>query len=185
MLTRLGVLALLVLACATGCQAAGGVGPRRPKHAAAAKPEVPAEGDEATLAHLQRIHGDAGPWVVAGYRMGIYALGRLKLPRGSEELEVTHHAPNELQFSSLVDGAAAATGTSLGQLNLHLEEVPAEETRTTFRNRSSKSTVTLATTPEFNGRYASTSETQLSAAGKDVLHLNDGVIFREVTGSSP
>lgn len=144
------------------------------------------DGDEAELAAVRNVHGEAGPWVVAGYRMGKYALERLKLPRGSDQLEVIHHTPHEVQFASIADGAAAATGASLGKLNLTLQEdAEAADTRTTYRNKSGGSAVTLQTTPEFSGRYASVPKGQLAAAAKDVLHLPDAVVFRDVSATNP
>jgi hypothetical protein len=111
--------------------------------------------------------------------MGLFALARLSLPHGSYDLEVVHHAPREVQFSCIADGAAAATGASLGRLNLSLEPAAAAETRTTYRNKQTGATVTLATTPEFAQRYANVPREQLSAAGMEVLQLTDAEVFRE------
>jgi formylmethanofuran dehydrogenase subunit E len=134
----------------------------------------------AALEAIRGVHGGAGPWVVAGYRMGKFALARLRLPRGSFDLEVVHHSPREVQFSCIADGAAAATGASLGRLNLSLEPAAAQDTRTTYRNRQTGASVTLETTEEFAQRYADLPRTQLSAAGVEVLQLQDAQIFREL-----
>src|SRR5580704_15913505 len=77
------------------------------------------------LARVAAIHGAAGPWAVAGYRMGRYALGKLGLPAQSFDLEVVHHTPEKVQYSCIADGAAAATGASPGKLNLKI--APADE----------------------------------------------------------
>jgi formylmethanofuran dehydrogenase subunit E len=143
------------------------------------------DADEATLAAVRSIHGEASPWVVAGYRMGVYALTRLKLPRGHADLEVIHYSPHEVQYASIADGASAATGATLGHLNLRLEEVDQDQTRTTYRNRVSGSAITLQATPEFSARYTNVAAPQLAAAGRDALHLADAVIFKEVTATSP
>lgn len=132
--------------------------------------------DQATAAIIG-VHGGAGPWVVAGYRMGAYALRKLNLAKGSFDLEVTHHAPHEVQYSCIADGAAAATGASLGRLSLSLVETPAPETRTTYRKRSTGEQLTLRTTPEFAARYKDVPRPQLMAAGQEVLHLKDAEIF--------
>ena len=59
------------------------------------------------LAEVARIHGGAGPWAVAGYRMGEHALKELGLERGSFDLVVTHFSPKEVQYACIADGAAA------------------------------------------------------------------------------
>jgi formylmethanofuran dehydrogenase subunit E len=123
------------------------------------------------------IHGGAGPWVVAGYRMGEYALARLGLPKGSFDLEVVHHAPHEVQYSCIADGAAAATGASLGRLNLSLAEAAAPDTRTTYKRRSTGQELTLRITKSFAERYANVPRPQLSAAGEQVMQLGDFDIF--------
>jgi formylmethanofuran dehydrogenase subunit E len=112
--------------------------------------------------------------------MGRFALAKLGLPHGSFDLQVVHHAPHEVQYSCIADGAAAATGASLGRLNLTLEPASAAETRTTYRNQQTGTSVTLEATPEFAARYVNVPRPQLSAAGEEVLHLPDAAIFREV-----
>jgi formylmethanofuran dehydrogenase subunit E len=49
--------------------------------------------EDAALARVAAIHGGAGPWAVAGYRMGIHALQALGLSAGSFDVEVVHHSP--------------------------------------------------------------------------------------------
>ena len=83
------------------------------------------------LRAVAAVDGGAGPWAVAGYRMGEFALGTLGLARGSFDLEVVHFTPQSVQFSCIADGAAAATGASLGKLNLSLSDATADELRTT------------------------------------------------------
>ena len=115
--------------------------------------------------------------MVAGYRMGEFALRRLGLPPGSFDLEIGHFAPREVQYSCIVDGAAAATGASLGKLNLTLSDAPANETRTSYRRRSTGQTVTLRVTPAFEGRFLDVPRDRLPAAGHEVLRLRDDEIF--------
>jgi formylmethanofuran dehydrogenase subunit E len=141
-----------------------------------------AEASEAAeLDAIRAVHGGAGPWVVAGYRMGRYALSKLGLARGSFDVEVVHHSPPEVQYSCIADGAAAATGASLGRLTLTLEPAAAAETRTTYRNKQTGASITLATTAEFARRYTDVPRAELAAAGKEVLHLPDAHIFSEVS----
>lgn len=172
-MARFLALAALLL---TGCASAG----PPPAAASPVVPESAAAEDAATLSAIRAVHGGAGPWVVAGYRMGHYALAKLGLARGSFDLQVVHHAPHEVQYSCIADGAAAATGASLGRLNLSLEPAEPQATRTTYVNRATGASLTLQTTEAFALRYLNVPRPQLSAAGEEVLHLPDAEIFREV-----
>jgi formylmethanofuran dehydrogenase subunit E len=135
------------------------------------------------LAEVAAIHGEAGPWAVAGYRMGQYALAQLGLPRGSFDVEVVHFAPHEVQYSCIADGAAAATGASIGKLNLAMQAAGADETRTTYRNKVSGQSLTLRLTAAFRARYLDLPRARIAAAGREVLALPDAQIFeRAATG---
>jgi formylmethanofuran dehydrogenase subunit E len=136
--------------------------------------------DEPALAEVAAIHGGAGPWVVAGYRMARYALARLGLPKQSFDLEVTHKSPRQVQYSCIADGASAATGASLGKLNLSLVEVPAAELVTIYRRRSTGAEVRLRPTRAFAARFTNVPRPELGKAGRAVLALSDGEIFEEV-----
>jgi formylmethanofuran dehydrogenase subunit E len=126
------------------------------------------------------IHGGAGPWAVAGYRMGEYALQQLGLTRGSFDLDITHASPAEVQYSCIADGAAAATGASLGKLNLHWQEAAKPDTRTTYLRKSTGQSITLIIVPAFAARYADVPRPQLTAAGEEVMRLPDAEIFEVV-----
>lgn len=179
---------LVSLACVSH-SAPPAVGMGRPAAQRAAAPSahkrqsasehVHATEDAAALEAVRAVHGGAGPWVVAGYRMGRYALARLGIERGSFDVEVVHYSPREVQYSCIADGAAAATGASLGRLSLTLEPAAAAQTRTTYRNKRTGEAVTLATTDAFAARYAALPRAQLSAAGAEVLRLPDAEIFTE------
>ena len=146
----------------------------------AAAPPAP-DPSEAALARIRAIHGGAGPWVVAGYRMGEYALRRLGLPPGSFDLEVVHHSPPQVQYTCIADGAAAATGASLGKLNLTLapEEQPSR-LGTTYRRRSTGASVTLRPTAGFVARYRDLPRARLAEAGREVLDLPEVEVLEEV-----
>ena len=73
------------------------------------------------LTRVGEIHGAAGPWAVAGYRIGARALKDLNLPRHAFPILVVHRAPAEVRFSCVADGLQAATGASPGKLNLRVE----------------------------------------------------------------
>ena len=135
---------------------------------------------EPALRAVAAVHGGAGPWAVAGYRMGEFALRELGLSRGSFDLEVVHFTPESVQYSCIADGAAAATGASLGKLNLKLAEAAPPETRTTYRNKQSGQTLTLALTDEFKSRFSDVPREELGKAGREVMTLSDEQIFRVV-----
>src|SRR5688572_22301024 len=87
--------------------------------------------EDPAVAAIKTIHGGVGPWVVMGHRMGTHALKVLGLPQGSFGLEVIHHAPHLVQYSCVADGAAAATGASIGKLNLRMEAAEPDQVHTT------------------------------------------------------
>lgn len=138
-----------------------------------------AEGDSA-LVEVARVHGGAGPWAVAGYRMGSYAMKTLGLERGSFDVEVVHFTPREVQYSCIADGASAATGASLGKLNLSLGEATAADTHTVYRQKSSGREITLKLTKGFIERFANVPRERLGAAGQEVMGLRDDEIFEVV-----
>jgi formylmethanofuran dehydrogenase subunit E len=140
---------------------------------------------EDPLAVVATIHGGAGPWVVAGYRMGEYALARLGLERQSFDLEVVHHTPEEVQYSCIADGASAATGASVGKLNLHLVAATEADVSTTYRRKSTGQSVTLRPTRAFAGRFRDVPRERLPEAGRTVLALPDADVFEEVAGPGP
>lgn len=148
---------------------------------ACTEPHAPARSDaNAKLEEVARVHGGAGPWAVAGYRMGEYALRKLGLARGSFDLEVVHFTPHEVQYSCIADDAAAATGASLGKLNLTLADAPPPETRTVYRRKSTNQSIALRVTKSFAALYTDVPFERLQDAGREVLRLRDEEIFEEV-----
>lgn len=143
--------------------------------------EAPAAGagpaEDPRLAEVARVHGGAGPWAVAGYRMGEHALRVLGLERGSFDLEVVHHTPEQVQYACIADGAAAATGASVGKLNLTLAPATPEETRTVYRRRSTGQSIALRLAPAFVARFADVPRPRLAEAGREAVALPDAAIF--------
>lgn len=139
-----------------------------------------ADSPDAILARVAAVHGGAGPWVVAGYRMGQYALHRLGLPEGSFDLEVVHHSPLKVQYTCIADGAAVATGASLGKLNLSLAETTDERVATTYRRRSTGASLTLRPSRYFVEHYKDVPRERLAEAGREVLALPDAEVLEEV-----
>jgi formylmethanofuran dehydrogenase subunit E len=116
--------------------------------------------------------------------MGEYALSKLGLPRQSFDLEVVHHSPQEVQFSCIADGAAAATGASAGKLNLRVVDATEADVATTYRNRSTGQAITLRPARSFAARFRDVPRDQLAEAGRTVLALPDADVFEELPASS-
>jgi formylmethanofuran dehydrogenase subunit E len=191
-LARLTATASLALALATGCAAprppatpappthAGGHS-AHPGHRPAGHVDAAPDTVDARLAEVARAHGGAGPWAVAGYRMGAFALRSLGLERGSFDLEVVHYTPHEVQYACIADGASASTGASVGKLNLSLSEATAPETRTVYRRRAAGgATITLRITKAFAARFLEVPRERLGAAGREAMELPDSDVFEIV-----
>lgn len=151
-----------------------------PAHSAAmADASSDADPMAAQLREVAAVHGAAGPWAVAGYRMGKYALQKLGLERQSFDLEIVHHSPPSPMYACVADGAAAATGASLGKLNLSRVDADAQHIETSYRRRSSGQSLTLKPSPSFVARFSNVPRAELVAAGRTVLALPDADIFIE------
>jgi len=133
--------------------------------------------EQIALQQIAFVHGGTGPFAVAGYRIGQRALAELNLPRGSFSLEVVHKTPSEVQWSCIADGVQAATGASVGKLNLRLEPASEDSTETIVRDKKSHHAVAFRLTPEFVKRYLNLPHEKLADAGKQVLTLPDDQIF--------
>ncbi len=130
---------------------------------------------------MANIHGEAGPFAVAGYRIGERALKELGLPRGSFSLEVVHKTPFRVQWSCVADGVQAATGVSVGKLNLWLEKAPVRDMQTIVRNRKTGKELVFRLQPQFVERFLNLPEDELEAAGQQILSLSDDQIFSVMT----
>jgi formylmethanofuran dehydrogenase subunit E len=170
----LSLFALSLLGCA-----GGGGSPGSPRTAAATTSHAPSPREE-SLERVARIHGGAGPWAVAGYRMGEFALARLGLGSGSFDLEIVHYTPRLVQYSCVADGAAAATGASLGKLNLALQDAEAADVHTVYRRKSTGQSLTLRPSPFFVAHYANVPREKLADAGREVIGLPDEKVFEIV-----
>jgi formylmethanofuran dehydrogenase subunit E len=166
--------ALLVGAAMAGCR--GEHDPEAHGH----KTEAAAAGSVSPLDEVARVHGGAGPWAVAGYRMGSFALTKLGLPRQSFDLDVTHHSPLSPQYACIADGASASTGASIGKVNLHLVEADAKAMSTTYKRKSTGQEITLRPTEAFKQRFLDVPRPKLMEAGAQVLTLKDEEIFEEI-----
>ena len=126
------------------------------------------------------IHGDAGAWAVAGYRMGESALKTLNLKRGSFSLKVDHQSPREVRFSCIADGAQAATGVSLGRLQLTYTEAKVEQLATVYTNKDSGKSVKLRPTAAFMKRFMEVPREKARAAGREAMTMPDADVFEVV-----
>jgi formylmethanofuran dehydrogenase subunit E len=133
------------------------------------------------LARVGQIHGAAGPFAVAGYRMGKRAMRELGITSGSLDLEVRHESPAQVQWSCIADGAQAATGASAGKLNLAVREAAADRTRTVFRRKSTGKSVAFQLTPAFVKRYLDLPRVELDRAGAEIMKMPDDQIFSPAT----
>jgi formylmethanofuran dehydrogenase subunit E len=173
----LGALALLGALTQTAC-AEPKPKPTYDPHGLRGAPGVH---DDTALLEVTRVHGGHGPWAVLGYRMGRFALAKLGLERFDFDLEITHASPREVQYSCIADGASAATGASLGKLNLTLEEASAARVETRFRRRSTGQLLVLRPTARFVERFRDVPRAELGRRGREVLWLGDDELFEEVS----
>lgn len=180
------VRALLNLAFALALAASGCHAERAPA-TTPARPVATADSTsvERRLEDVTRAHGGAGPWAVAGYRMGEHALALLGLTKGSFDLDVVHHSPRKVQYTCIADGAGAATGASVGKMNLSLTEAPASGVRTAYTRKSTGQTVTLRLRGAFVERFADVPRARLLEAGREVMGLPDDAIFEQAPDQAP
>ena len=137
--------------------------------------------DAAALAKVAAVHGAAGPFAVIGYRMGERALSILGASYGSFDLDVIHRTPLEVQYSCVADGVQAATGVSVGKLNLHLEKSTVEHMETVVRNRKTGKEVVFRLKPEAISRFLNVPENRLEQAGREVIDLPASSLFSVAT----
>jgi formylmethanofuran dehydrogenase subunit E len=131
------------------------------------------------LAEVAAVHGEAGPWAVAGYRMAKHAMKALEA--GPYEVEVEHHSPKAVQYSCIADGAQAATKASVGKLSLRWTEVKGPElTQTTFKNPKTGTTITLKPSAAFIKKYTNAPREKAAENGRAVLALPDADVFEVV-----
>jgi formylmethanofuran dehydrogenase subunit E len=130
------------------------------------------------LDRVRAIHGAAGPWAVAGYRIGERAMKDLKLPRPSFTLKVVHRCPAQVQCSCMANGLQAATGASPGKLNLKIEEVPADQLSTAIEDRKTGRRLTFTIQPAFVQLIRDLPVDKLEQAGRRVAGLPEEAIFQ-------
>jgi formylmethanofuran dehydrogenase subunit E len=140
---------------------------------------APSEVD-AALANVRAVRRGVGPSAVDGYRMGERALKELDLPRQSFALLVVHKTPMQEQYSFMADGLQAATGASLGKLNLRLEKAPSPTISTTVADRKSGRRPVFTIDPELAASITNLPHERLKAERRRVAALPDDKLFRVI-----
>jgi formylmethanofuran dehydrogenase subunit E len=131
----------------------------------------------AALKEIDFVHGGHGPFAVAGYRIGERALKDLSASRSSFSLEVIHKTPAEVQWTCIADGVQAATGASVGKMNLKIESASVEDVETIVRDKKSGRTLVFHIQPSFTKRYLDLPHEKLASAGAEAIALPDDAIF--------
>ncbi len=144
-------------------------------------PRTEAEVD-ATLAKVKAVHGGGGPWAVVGYRMGQRALKELGLPPQSFALLIVHKAPMQVQYTCMADGLQAATGASVGKLNLRLEEASRPALSTIITDRKTGRRLIFTIDPALAASITDLPFEKLEAEGRRVAALPDDKLFRVSEG---
>lgn len=126
------------------------------------------------------VHGDAGAWAVAGFRMGEHALKALGLERGSFSLSVEHQSPREVRYACIADGAQAATGASVGRLQLSFTEAKVDKIATVYANKKTGKSVKLRPTAAFIKKFMDVPREKARIAGREAMTLPDADVFEVV-----
>ena len=135
--------------------------------------------DDMTI--LKAFHGHLGPYVVAGLRLGRYALQRLDAdPHFGIECDV--YCPEAPPPSCAMDGIQFASGCTLGKRNIRHHV--AEGVTATFRKCATGETVTLRLRPEAMARAVAEMQRVNDVAGAHVVeHCPDAELIEELPPS--
>jgi formylmethanofuran dehydrogenase subunit E len=143
---------------------------------------IPAWADDVDtkLDAVAMVHGDAGAWAVAGFRMGEHALKTLGLKRGSFSLAVEHQSPREVRYACIADGAQAATGASVGRLQLSFSEAKVDKIATVYTNKETGKSVKLRPTAAFMKKFMEVPREKARVAGREAMTMSDAEVFEVV-----
>ncbi len=132
--------------------------------------------DDITI--LRAFHGHLGPYVVAGLRLGRYALARLRAdPHFGVEAEV--HCPDRPPPSCVMDGIQFASGCTLGKRNIRHHV--AEGVTARFRNRTTDEVVVVRLRPAAIARaVAAMTQHDDEAGAAVVMACSDEELIEEV-----
>jgi len=126
---------------------------------------------------LRAIHGDINPWAVAGYLMGERALAEHELAFGSDRLLALHHCPQKLPYTAVLDGIQAATGATVGKLNLRLIPASESELRCEFIDMNSGRKLTYKFQPAMFDQMLSAKDGAARALALQMMTLPEADIF--------
>jgi len=149
-----------------------------------ALPVAAADPIDARLDAIAAVHGEAGPWAAAGYRMASYAMERLGVTAGKGDLTVEHHSPRAVQFSCVADGAQAATKASVGKLSLSWSEATLEQMETVFTRPSTGGRVVLRPSKRFREAFLNAPREKARENARKVLSLPDTDVFEVVSATA-
>jgi len=169
------VAAGLLCAALLGCSA-----PAEPAAKTAPREESPSQERQAQVrfVHGSPGHGVPGPWALAGHRIGLHALEKLERKRGQVwGVRFVHRCPQEVRYTCMVDGLQAATGASLGKLNLSLEAASAEELETVVVDAERGLTLRYRLTPSFRERFYEVDYADFPQAARQLDALPDEEVF--------
>lgn len=117
-----------------------------------------------------QFHGHLGPYLVAGIRMGRFALRKLDSP-GYKDLNVEVKTGARPPISCLADGIQVATGCTLGKGNIKI--VAGDLPSATFRSGNRSLSVAYRPEAEHPIEFSS-----LEEAANHLLDLPEEDIFR-------
>ncbi|MEM1546796.1 MAG: formylmethanofuran dehydrogenase subunit E family protein [Candidatus Methanomethylicia archaeon] len=89
-----------------------------------------------------KLHGHKGPWLVLGYRAGLYAREFLK-PTGIHDLYCIIHVPMKRPYTCIIDGVQAAACCTLGKLNIEVVNSESNLIRLIFINTKTSRKIEL------------------------------------------
>lgn|GEM_PF-738921 len=126
---------------------------------------------------LRAIHGDINPWAVAGYLMGERALSEHQMAFGSDRLLALHHCPQKLPYTAVLDGIQAATGATVGKLNLRLIPASESELRCEFIDMESGRKLTYQFQPAMFDQMVDAKDGEARALALQMMTLPESDIF--------
>ncbi len=133
---------------------------------------------------LRAIHGDINPWAVAGYLMGERALAEHELAFGSDRLLALHHCPQKLPYTAVLDGIQAATGATVGKLNLRLIPASESDLRCEFIDMESGRKLTYQLQPAMFDQMVDAKDGAARALALQMMTLPESDIFIANASSS-
>jgi formylmethanofuran dehydrogenase subunit E len=133
------------------------------------------------LAALKAFHGHLGPYVLAGMRVGRYALRRL----GAEAhfgIEADVECAGQPPVSCFLDGVQFSTGCTLGKMNIRHHV--ADGVTATFRNCRTGEVLALRLRPEAIARAIVEMDRRGDEAGAALIEgMDDEDLMEEIAAS--